>query len=138
MSIRTLKYADIAVGDELPAHALPITTSLIVCGALATRDFEPLHHDKAVAQAIGISDVFMNILTSQGLMETYVTDWSGPDTVIRKLALRLGAPNLPGDTMTITGTVSAKAGGIVDVEVTGQNERFGTHMTGVVSIALPQ
>jgi acyl dehydratase len=138
MTTRALKYADIAVGDELPPHALPITTSLIVCGALATRDFEPLHHDKAAAQAIGISDVFMNILTSQGLMETYVTDWSGPETVLRKLALRLGAPNLPGDTMTITGTVSAKAEGIVEVEVTGQNERLGTHMTGVVSIALPQ
>jgi len=71
-------------------------------------------------------------------METYVTDWSGPETVISELALRLGAPNLPGDTMTITGTASAKAAGLVEVEVTGKNERWGTHMTGVVSIALPQ
>ena len=38
----------------------------------------------------------------------------------------------------ITGTLSAKAEGIIEVEVIGQNERLGTHMTGVVSIALPQ
>jgi len=73
---------NIAVGDKLPFRELPITTSLIVCGALATRDFEPLHHDKAAAQDTGMSDVFMNILTSQGLMETYVTEWKNVEHVL--------------------------------------------------------
>jgi len=61
----TLNYADINIGDKIPNLDIPITASLISCAALATRDFEPCHHDKAVAQAMGLPDVFMNILTSQ-------------------------------------------------------------------------
>ena len=97
----TRNFADVAVGEKLPPLEIDITTGLVVCGALATRDFEPVHHDKAAAQATGLPDVFMNILTSQGLMTRYATDWSGPDAIVRSLDIRLGAPNVPGMVMTI-------------------------------------
>lgn len=135
--MKTLHYDDLQVGDRLPEQQLPITTSLIVASALATRDFEKVHHDKAVAQASGMPDVYMNILTSQGLMETYVTRWSGPETRVKKVALRLGAPNVPGATMTITGEIKSKRDGVIEIEVTGENDNWGTHMKGVVSIELP-
>ncbi len=103
---KTLTCADVAVGDKLPPLAIDITTSLVVCGALATRDFEPVHHNKAAAMATGLPDVFMNILTSQGLMTRYATDWSGPEAVVKSIDMRLGAPNVPGMVMTMTGEVT--------------------------------
>ena len=135
---KTLNYADISVGDRLPALDIDISTGLIVGAALATRDFEPVHHDKSAAQAGGLPDVFMNILTSQGLMQRFVTDWSGPETVVKSLDVKLGAPNVPGMVMTVTGEVAARKNGLVDVAVTGANNIWGMHMQGTVRIELPQ
>jgi len=137
---KTLSRAEVAVGDKLTPLPIDITTSLIVGGALATRDFEPVHHVKAEAQAIGLPDVFMNILTSQGLMTRFVTDWSGPEAVVNAVELRLGAPNLPGMVMTVTGEVIAvdTDTGRVDVAVEGENNIWGMHMQGSVTVTLPQ
>ena len=137
---KTLNSADVSIGDKLPPLAIDITSGLIVGGAMATRDFEPVHHDKAVAQSTGLPDVFMNILTSQGLMSRFVTDWSGPEAVIRKLDLRLGAPNVPGMVMTVTGEVTAKDddSGVIDIAVMGENNIWGMHMQGTVQLALPK
>tara|TARA_B110000503_G_scaffold38738_2_gene63659 strand:+ start:39316 stop:39747 length:432 start_codon:yes stop_codon:yes gene_type:complete len=137
---KTLTSADVSVGDQLPSLDIDITTGLVVCGALATRDFEPVHHSKAAAVATGLPDVFMNILTSQGLMTRFATDWSGPEAVVKSLDLRLGAPNVPGMVMTITGEVTAvdSDSGIVDISVLGENTIWGMHMQGSVQLALPQ
>lgn len=137
---QTLSCADVSVGDKLPPLDIDISSGLIVGGALATRDFEPVHHDKSVAQASGLPDVFMNILTSQGLMSRFVTDWSGPDASIKSLDLKLGAPNVPGMVMTISGEVTEKddSTGEVNVAVLGENNIWGMHMQGTVKLALPQ
>ncbi len=137
---KTLSCAEVSVGDKLPAADIDITTGLVVCGALATRDFEPVHHSKAAAQAVGLPDVFMNILTSQGLMTRYATDWSGPEAVVKSVDLRLGAPNIPGMLMTVNGEVTAlnKQTGLVDLAVTGENNIWGMHMQGTVQLALPK
>ena len=137
---KTLTRAEVSVGDKLPAQTIDITTGLVVGGALATRDFEPVHHDKAVAQAAGLPDVFMNILTSQGLMTRFATDWSGPEAVVKSLDIRLGAPNVPGMVMTVTGEVSAKneETGVVDIAVLGENNIWGMHMQGTVQLTLPK
>lgn len=137
---KTLTRAEVAVGDKLPNVDIDITTGLVVCGALATRDFEPVHHSKAAAQAVGLPDVFMNILTSQGLMTRFATDWSGPDAVVKSVDLRLGAPNIPGMLMTVSGEVTAldTDSGLVDLAVTGENNIWGMHMQGTVQLTLPK
>jgi hypothetical protein len=136
---KTLNSAEVAVGDTLPAIDIDITTGLVVCGALATRDFETVHHNKAVALAAGLPDVFMNILTSQGLMTRFATDWSGPEAVVKAVDIRLGAPNIAGMVMTMTGEVTAVDSdtGMVDVAVLGENNIWGMHMQGSVQLALP-
>ena len=83
MSLESRKVSEVNVGDALPELAIPLTTSLIVSGAIASRDFTPVHHDKAAAQASGVPDVFMNILTTNGLVGRYVTDWAGPESMVR-------------------------------------------------------
>ncbi len=139
MIATTLPLDSARPGDALPELAIPITATLVVGGALASRDFTPVHHDRAAAQAQGMSDVFMNILTTNGLVGRYVTDWAGPDAVLENVAIKLGGPNLPGDTMKLTGTVKGKdeAAASVEVEIAGKNA-WGNHVTGTVRVRLPR
>lgn len=123
------------VGDSLPSLAIPITRTLIVATAIASRDFQDVHHDPALAQERGSPDVFMNILASNGLVERYVKEWAGPAAVLRRVRVRLGAPNHPGDTMTLTGTVTGIDGDEVTLEVRGENS-LGPHVTGMVVLAV--
>ncbi len=140
MNMNTLNYSDVKVGDKLPPLEVPITASLISCAAIATRDYEPCHHNKDVAQGMGLPDVFMNILTSQAFMARFVTDWCGPESVMKALNVKLGAPNVPGMTMTVNGEVTETndEDGTVTVTVSGENNVWGEHMSGSVRVALPK
>jgi acyl dehydratase len=129
-------YESVTVGDELAPLAIPLTRSLIVATAIASRDFQEVHHDPTIATERGSKDIIMNILTTNGLVGRYITDWAGPNAIIRKLAIRLGVSNYPGDTMTLTGTVTRKDAGEVDIAVVGANS-LGNHVTGTVTIVLP-
>ena len=129
----TLRAADVAPGDELPELRIPITTTLVVSTAIATRDFQDVHHDKDMAVARGSQDLFMNILTTNGLVGRYVTDWAGPECTVKKVAIRLGVPNYPGDTMRMTGRVTDVNDGVVTVELVGANS-MGDHVTGTVEV----
>ena len=130
------RYEDISVGETLPELAIPLTRTLIVSTAIATRDFQDVHHDPELARERGSKDVFMNILTSNGLAGRFVTDWAGPSATVRRVKIRLGAPNYPGDTMTMTGEVVAKANGHVEVQVVGANS-LGNHLSGTVTVVYP-
>jgi acyl dehydratase len=125
----------IAVGERLPELTIPITRTLIVATAIASRDYQDVHHDPELARERGSKDVFMNILTSNGFVGRFVTDWAGPHARLRKVAIRLGAPNYPGDTMTMTGEVTAVDGDLVTVAVRGANS-LGDHVTGTVTLTL--
>lgn len=140
----TRRYEDVAVGDELTPLDIPLTRTVITATAIATRDYQDVHHDPDLAVMRGSPDIFMNILTTNGFVGRFVTDWTGPGAVIEKVAIRLGAPNHPGDTMHMTGVVTAKADpvdrrdgrGTVELSVRGAN-RLGDHVTGTVRVALP-
>ncbi|MFE3650956.1 MaoC family dehydratase [Streptomyces sp. NPDC059152] len=122
-------------GQELPPRTLPVTRTLIVSGALASRDYQDVHHDAEAAREKGSPDIFMNILTTNGLVGRYLTDHFGPRCVLRKVAIRLGAPNYPGDTMVLSGTVTAVDGDLAEVRVVGANG-LGNHVTGTVTVRL--
>src|SRR3954466_8502942 len=123
-------------GDELPPLEIPITRTLIVAGAIASRDYQDVHHDPELARQKGSPDVFMNILTTNGLVGRYITDHFGPRAVLKKVAIRLGAPNYPGDTMVLTGTVQQVDGDTATVRVVGANG-IGSHVTGTVTVTVP-
>ena len=138
-----LLFSAVAVGDELPTLELPITRTLIVSGAIASRDYQDVHHDSVLATDRGSKDIFMNILSTNGFVGRYVTDWSGPAAIIESVSIRLGAPNYPGDTMVFTGEVTdvspptpPGARGTVTVALTGRNS-LGSHVTGTVRLSLP-
>ncbi len=130
------RAADVHVGDELPALPIPLTRTLIVATAIASRDYQDVHHDPGLAQERGSKDIFMNILTTNGFVGRFITDWAGPDAVLRSVKIRLGAPNYPGDTMTLTGRVTKKDGNVVEVGLRGANS-LGDHVTGTATLELP-
>ncbi len=136
-------YADVSVGDALPTLEIPITRTLVVSGAIASRDYQDVHHDQVLAQSRGSKDIFMNILTTNGLVGRYVTDWSGPRSRLSEINIRLGAPNHPDCIMTMTGSVTEKGplaadgtSGTVTVAIRGAND-LGDHVTGTVVVVLP-
>jgi acyl dehydratase len=122
------------VGEVLPALELPITPTVVVSTALATRDFQDVHHDRDRAQAAGSKDIFVNILTSTALCERYITEWAGPDVVIKGVSIRLGAPAYPYDTLSFSGRVTDIADDIATVEVTAAVEA-GNHIVGTVTVS---
>ena len=125
----------VEIGDELPGLAVPLTRTLIVATAIASRDYQDVHHDPALAAERGSRDVFMNILTTNGLVERFVRAWAGSAAVIEAVRIRLGAPNYPGDTMVLSGSVTAVDGDRVDIAVRGENS-LGAHVTGTVGVRL--
>jgi hypothetical protein len=133
---RTLHADEVNVGDELPELEIPLTRTLIVTTAIASRDYQDVHHDPQLAIDRGSPDIFMNILTTNGLVGRFVTDWAGPGAVITGVSIRLGAPNYPGDTMLLSGRVEEVTSQQVRLSVRGANS-LGDHVTGTVQLTLP-
>ena len=104
-SKNTKRFEDVRPGEALPELAVPITVTLINGGAIATRDYFPGHHDAEAARALGSPHVFMNILTTNGLVQRFIEQWAGPLAQFTALKIKLGAPNYPGDCMTFNGSV---------------------------------
>ena len=136
MTTTSVHAAEVNVGDKLPTLEIPLTRTRIVSTAIASRDYQDVHHDPGLAQDRGSKDIFMNILTTNGFVGRFITDWAGPDAVLRSVRIRLGAPNYPGDTMTLTGSVTRKDGNVVEVSLRGANS-LGDHVTGTVTLELP-
>ncbi len=119
-----LLLSDVTVGDEVPALDVDVSTTTIVLGALASRDWRPMHHDRTFAQERnGTRDIFMNAPHQATYFERYLTDWSGPHGRLGRMKFRILASVFPGDTMTFRGVVDGvstdDAGcGWVDLTVT--------------------
>jgi acyl dehydratase len=140
--LRTLFFRPGPVGEkresrvELPPLEIPVTTTLVIAAALATNDFEKVHHDRDLARSQGLRDIIMNVLTSCGLAIRYVTDWAGSATVIRRISTQLKAPTYPGDTLRLSGWIdeSLEPGSAKQVRVRGTNS-LGTHIDSIITIS---
>ena len=128
----------VAVGQRLPELRIAGTPTFIVSTALATRDFQDVHHDRDLAHAKGSKDIFVNILTDTGLVERYVTDWAGQRARVRSVALRLGVPWYAYDTLALSGTVeSVDPSGLVTCKVVG-TDSLGAHVTATVELTMDE
>ncbi len=132
----TRRSGEVRPGEALPACTVEITRTLIVAGAIASRDYQDVHHDPDLARRRGAPDIFMNILTSCGLTARYVTDWAGPDVLLRSLRIRLGVPSYPGDRLRFEGEVSSVEGTRLDLRVAGTNV-LGVHVRARIALDLP-
>jgi len=125
----------VTTGESLPSLEIHADPTFIVSTALATRDFQDVHHDRDKAQQRGSKDIFVNILTDTGLVQRYVTDWAGPRAVVKSISLRLGVPWYAYDTLTLSGTVASVEDGLVTVDITGTNS-LGKHITATATFVI--
>lgn len=135
-----IDISSLQVGDDLPDLVIPITHKLIIGGAIATQDFIPVHHNAPAARAAGMPDIFMNILTTSGLLGRYLGDWAGSSSRLQSIAFKLMAPNLPGDTMVVQAEVtqvSPVSHGVQAVVAFNAKNQLGYHARGTATLALP-
>lgn len=125
----------VEVGTKLPELAIYGDPTFIVSTAIATRDYQDVHHDRDKAQAKGSKDIFVNILTDTGLVQRYLTDWAGPSARIKSIRLRLGVPWYAYDTVTFSGEVAEVDGALVTVKLTGANS-LGNHVIATATLTL--
>lgn len=125
----------IEVGTTLPELKIEGTPTFIISTAIATRDFQDVHHDRDLAQAKGSKDIFVNILTDTGLVQRYLTDWAGPTALIKSIGLRLGVPWYAYDTITFSGEVTAVEDGLITVKVFGRNS-LGDHVIANATLTI--
>ena len=123
------------VGTKLPELSFYGDPTFIVSTAIATRDYQDVHHDRDKAQAKGSKDIFVNILTDTGLVQRYVTDWAGPNAIIKSIGLRLGVPWYAYDTVTFKGEVTGVDDGLVAVKVVGSNS-LGDHVVATAALTM--
>jgi acyl dehydratase len=130
----------IRVGDPITPMRIDVTATVVVAGAIATRDFMPVHHDRDYAASQGSPNIFLNIMTDNGHCSRFLTDWAGPEAMVRKIAIRLGLPAYAGSTLEYTGKVIGKSQldgeGIVEVELRATNDQ-GDHLSGTAVLGLP-
>jgi hypothetical protein len=125
----------IEVGTKLPELSFYGDPTFIVSTAIATRDYQDVHHDRDKAQAKGSKDIFVNILTDTGLVQRYVTDWAGPNAIIKSISLRLGVPWYAYDTLTFQGEVTAIDGDLITLKVVGRNS-LGDHVIATSTLTI--
>jgi hypothetical protein len=125
----------VQVGTKLPELSLYGDPTFIISTAIATRDYQDVHHDRDKAQAKGSQDIFVNILTDTGLVQRYITDWTGPTAMIRSIRLRLGVPWYAYDTVTLRGEVTAVEDGLVTLKIVGSNS-LGDHIVANATLTL--
>jgi hypothetical protein len=125
----------IEVGTKLPELKLYGDPTFIVSTAIATRDYQDVHHDRDQAQAKGSKDIFVNILTDTGLVQRYVTDWAGPNAIIKSISLRLGVPWYAYDTVTFAGEVTEVMDGLITLKIVGSNS-LGNHVIATATLTI--
>jgi hypothetical protein len=125
----------VEVGTKLPPLELHGSPTFIVSTAIATRDYQDVHHDRDLAQAKGSKDIFVNILTDTGLVQRFITDWAGPTAVIKSIGLRLGVPWYAYDTVTFNGEVTDVTDELITVKVVGSNS-LGDHVIATSTLTI--
>ena len=135
MGARIVSAPSIDVGTKLPPLELHGSPTFIVSTAIATRDYQDVHHDRDLAQAKGSKDIFVNILTDTGLVQRFITDWAGPTAVIKSIGLRLGVPWYAYDTVTFNGEVTAVDGDLITLKVVGSNS-LGDHVIANATLTI--
>ncbi len=141
MAYTSINWSAVNEGDALPEQSRDITRTTVVSTAIATRDFQNVHHDHEAAKKSGTKDIFLNILTTGGLIGKFLTDWSGPEGELKNVDIKLAMPCYPGDTLVSSGSVMKKyeEDGQKLVQIGYQLATAGgPHAMGTAIMALPE
>jgi len=139
-AMMALDWNEIRIGDAIAPMHVDVTATVVVAGAIASRDFMPVHHDRDYANSQGSPEIFMNILSDTAYCSRFLTDWAGPEAMVKRIAIRLGVPAYANSQLAFTGSVTGKSRvdgeGIVEVEFRASNDQ-GDHLSGSALLSLP-
>ena len=111
---QSLLLSEVQPGDVLPELAYDVTATTVVLGALAARDWRPMHHDHDFAvNRNGTQDIFLNTPNQAAWFERFITDWTGPKGRLGRMKFRMKGSVFPKDRMVFTATVE----GVITDEV---------------------
>jgi acyl dehydratase len=135
---RRRRFADVAAGEQLPGHSVPITLQRLVMEAGANRDFAPIHFDREAAQATGAPEVYANTIFLEAVIESSLRRWCGLDARIREIAFTMRGFNCVGDTVTAGGQVTElnAAEQIAELDIWIESER-GRTVEGSAKVWFP-
>ena len=143
-SVTAPAFEDLSVGAEAPPLVVEnISRTHFVRYAVASGDFNPMHHDDTVATSIGNPSVFGHGMLTAGLMARVLKDWFGP-AALRRFQVRFSKQVWPGETLSCTATVTGlrdaeESGvGLVDVECQVVNQDGEAKLTGTATAAVPR
>jgi hypothetical protein len=106
MGVESLTIDRVEVGQKLPPLEYDVTATTVILGALASRDWRPMHHDRDFAiNRNGVRDIFMNTPNLASWFERYVTDWTGPKGRPGRMKFRMRDSIFPNDKMVFNGVV---------------------------------
>ena len=134
--------SEVSAGDDLPELVHAVTPTTVVLGAVASRDWRPMHHDyKFATERNGVADIFLNTPNQAAWFERYITDWTGPRGRIRSMTFRMRDSVFPGEDMTFrakvtdTGTDATGCGWVaLDITLTAGEDRVATTCSATVAV----
>lgn len=135
-------FDDVAEGEEIPSHSIPITYQRLVMGIASDRMFSPIHHNRDYARSVGLDDIIVNTMFYEMLYEITLREWIGLDGKIRKLGpFRMIQNSHPGDIVTCHGRVTKKeivdGQSLVRLDVWDETPRRGVVTRGEAAVSLP-
>lgn len=137
-------WDEVAEGTEIPPYTFDLTYKTMMLAASATRDYNPLHHDPEYARQSGVPTIFINVMTYQALFGRLLGNWLLPNGKLRSLSLKMLEPNMPGDVLTVRGTVTGKGEdhetgyGQAKCDLWIENARIGRTTVASAVVALPR
>ena len=101
----TLRFEDVAVGDELPALERMVRREDVRAYAEASGDRNPLHLDDEAAESAGFPGVIAHGMFTMGHLASCLTAWVGDAGAITRMRVAFRAAVGMGDTIVAGGRV---------------------------------
>jgi acyl dehydratase len=122
----SVAWADVEVGTELPPLTVNLLRLNLVMYAGASGDFNIIHWNQRVAQAVGLPDVIAHGMLTMASAGRIVTDWVGDPAAVVEYGVRFTRPVVvpdddTGATLEITAAVGEKRdNNLVRVDITAK------------------
>src|SRR5947207_951557 len=139
---KKLYFEDVQVGDELPRLVkAPLTLGQLMRYAGASGDFNPLHTDPKVGEAIGFGGIIAHGMLIMGFVGQLLSDFVGP-TALRAFGVRFRGMTHLDDVITCTGTITdkyeAEGEGRIAGKVQAADQSGNVKVAGTFVAALPK
>lgn len=110
-----VRYADVAVGTELPPLRIPLVRASLVRYAGASGDFNIIHWNERFAVGVGLPNVIAHGMLTMAEAGRVLTDWVGDPGAVVEYGVRFTRPVVvpdddAGAVLEVSGSVTELLG----------------------------